>query len=85
MIKLYSTIIAVALLSGCSLFKPPPPVLVDVPVETTGDVYNPAYPMDKASQDAAWTKHATECNLVAQDTNTSPNDCLKLKGWKNIK
>ena len=84
MIKLYSTIIAIALLSGCSLFKPPPPVLVDVPIETTGAVINPAYPSDDASQNAAFTKDATECNQVAKDTNTSPKDCLSLKGWPNI-
>ena len=84
MIKLYSTIIAVALLSGCSLFKPPPPVLVDVPIETTGAVINPAYPSDKASQDAAFAKDATECNEVAKQTNESPKACLARKGWPNI-
>ena len=82
-------IIAASLfLSGCSLLappEPPAPVAVKVPVETTGPVTNPAYPPDDASQNAAYTADAEECNALAVQTGIPSKECLKTKGWKNIK
>ena len=80
-------IAASLLLSGCSLLAPeapPAPVAVKVPVETTGPVINPAYPPDDASQNAAYTADAEECNALAVQTGIPSKECLSRKGWANL-
>ena len=83
--RLYFAIPAYILLSGCSLLKPPPPVAVEVPVETTGRVHNPAYPADREAQIAGYKRDAEACNALAPQTRIPSKECLKTKGWKNIK